>query len=103
MKNLDWGHLLTSGFNQQKNEALFVYNFDLTSMEKINDIVVFIASRIFWAESQLPQGCSQIIYFDIRGQEISDENLSYLISEISKVIEPRNRNNLNYSVNFKTF
>lgn len=99
--NIDWGGITPQGYNQEKNEALHVCNFDLSSEDKIENVILFIIGKILWAKNHLPKGCNQLIVFDVRGQELGDNTINDLVDIIKKKISYVDKNYSNYSINFK--
>ncbi len=68
---LDWGNITPEGFNEKQQEALHVFNFDISSVDKISMCTIFIAGKIFWTSKHIPNGVSQKIVIDLRGQTIT--------------------------------
>lgn len=104
MKNdLNWGNVTPDGFNEKNNEALFVYNVDLTSQTNMLDTILFVSGRIIWNRNDLPENCMQQIVFDIRGQKLNDNAISQILKNIDEnVIKVAGNFYNNYSINFKT-
>lgn len=100
---LDWGNVTPDGFNEGNNEAIFVYNVDLTSETNLLDTILFVSGRIIWNKNNLPENCSQQIVFDIRGQDLNDNVINQIVKNINTNITKVIGNDFpNYSVNFKT-
>lgn len=74
---LDWGQVTPEG--TKGNEFLYVYNHDLSSLDKIDRTIRFVVGRLQYYETHLPPNPKHIIKFDIRGQQVPD-NIKDLIS-----------------------
>jgi len=68
--DLDWGNFTPEGFSAKEGTVMHVFNFDISSDEKINRCIIFSTGRILWAQRQIPKGTKQKITFDLRGQPI---------------------------------
>jgi hypothetical protein len=73
--SLDWGTITPEGFSSDKNIALHVFNFFLKDEENRSLSIKFIAGKVKWYSTHLPEDCSQIIRVDARGQELDFEVL----------------------------
>ena len=67
---LDWNPITVEGFNEKTNEAIMIFNADVSTEEKINNVVQYAVGRTAWAYKNLPPGCSIKLAFDFRGQNI---------------------------------
>jgi hypothetical protein len=80
--SLDWGKITPEGSNG--NEILYVYNHDLSSMEKVDRTVRYITGRLNYYEMHLPENARHVIEIDIRGQKISESTLAFLADKIKE-------------------
>jgi hypothetical protein len=69
--DLDWGSVTSDGYNDTEKLALNVFNFDISSIDKIERCTVFCVGKIVWLNRHLPAGTTQKIVFDLRGQPIT--------------------------------
>lgn len=99
--DMNWGNIHLNGYNSSENEALFIFNFDLTTMANVRNVILFVTSKILWNNSHLPENSKQQFIFDVRGQDVFDN----VIKEISESIEAKisllSPIAINYSINFK--
>src|SRR3989344_9031928 len=65
----DWGQVTPDLYNEKKNEAVHVFNFNMTSEESRHLAQKFIVGKVLWYQKHLPDNCSHIMDMDIRGQE----------------------------------
>jgi hypothetical protein len=101
MENKDWGNVTPEGFNERNNEALHVFNFDISKRENIENAILFTLGKIVRSAEHLPKNCKQIITFDVRGQELEGDTVNYIVGEIGKKISMLSKEFLNYSIHFK--
>ena len=73
MQTLDWGQVTPEGANLNTNTFVYVYNHDLTSMEKVSRTIRFIIGRLLYYDNHLPKDPIHKIKIDIRGQQIENE------------------------------
>ncbi|WP_412465485.1 hypothetical protein [Pedobacter sp. KLB.chiD] len=78
MQKINWGKATPEGANVKDNEFFYVYNHDLTSIEKIDRTIRFVLGRLKYYDQHLPANPKHIIKFDLRGQNISDETCHYI-------------------------
>lgn len=55
MQILDWGQVTPESANLSTNTFVYVYNHDLTSMEKVDRTIRFIIGRLFFYDNHLPK------------------------------------------------
>lgn len=67
---LDWGSITPDGYNEVEKTALSVFNFDISSAEKIDRCIVFCIGKALWLEKHLPAKTVQKFVFDLRGQPL---------------------------------
>jgi len=84
MTETNWGNASPEGVNVQNNEFFYVYNHNLTSIEKINRTIRFIIGRLNYYDQHLPANPRHIIKFDLRGQNISNEACNYIKHSIDE-------------------
>ena len=82
MHSLDWGQVTPEAAKLDTNEFFYVYNHDLSSLEKIDRTLRFIIGRLFYYDHHLPKNATHQIKIDIRGQQISDTTCEYLTKNI---------------------
>jgi len=68
--DLRWNSMTTEAFNENKNEATLIFNFDITTEEKIKNVIQYVVGRTIWGHKNLPAKANIILSFDIRGQSI---------------------------------
>lgn len=83
---LDWGAVTPEGYNREKNEALFVFNFYMVSDEAKTLAKEFVLGRILWYSIHLPPDCSFLIHVDLRDQAISIDKLNAWRDDITNKI-----------------
>ncbi|RXK85273.1 hypothetical protein [Filimonas effusa] len=66
--DLDWGQITPDGYNEELNQVLHVFNFDMSSKENLKRILSYITGRIIWMSYNAPLGSSHRVVLDIRGQ-----------------------------------
>ena len=80
---LDWGQITPEGANIKTNEFLYIYNHDLSSIDKVDRTVRYIVGRLHYYDKHLPINPRHQIKIDIRGQEIDDVTCELIRQEIS--------------------
>jgi len=83
IQDLDCGIATPEGYDEAKREALHVLNVNLIGDVNRNRVLKFACARVLHFHKHLPQGSSQRILFDLRGQRVSDKNLK-LVRETIK-------------------
>ena len=66
---LDWGVVTPEQYSKEKNDAVYVLNFDFHVEESRNLAKTFTIGRILWYHKHLPKNCSHNITLDLRGQD----------------------------------
>lgn len=97
---MDWGNVTPEGFNEKENEALHVFNFDLSKKENIDNAILFTLGKMLRSKEDLPEDCKQTFTFDVRGQKIPDGGLDYLVTEIEKKLTIVSQEVVNYAITF---
>src|ERR1700760_2447056 len=85
--NLDWDQATVEGYNESQNEALMVFNLDMTSEEKIARAIQYVVGRVIWVCHNFPPGAGIVLSFDTRGQNIDISRLDKLKQTILVLIE----------------
>jgi hypothetical protein len=68
---LDWGNFTPDGYDTKKKEAIYAFNFDISSQPNIERSKIFAVGKIIWAYSHIPKDSQQKIVFDFRGQPLA--------------------------------
>lgn len=82
MQTLNWGQVTPESANLNTNTFVYVYNHDLTSMEKVDRTIRFIIGRLFYYDKHLPKDPIHKIKIDIRGQQIGNETCDIIYQEL---------------------
>lgn len=67
---LDWGNITPDGYNELLQEIVHVFNFDISSKDKIERCIIFSVGKIIWSDMHIPKYTQQKIVFDLRGQPL---------------------------------
>lgn len=67
---LDWGNVTPDGFDEKNQEIVHVFNFDISSKDKIDNCIIFSVGKIVWSHFHIPEGIKQKLVFDLRGQPL---------------------------------
>jgi hypothetical protein len=88
--DLDWGSISSDGYNETEKLALNVFNFDISSVDKIDRCIVFCVGKVVWLNKHLPQGTTQKVVFDLRGQPLPFlDRAKRIKDEILKIIQAK--------------
>ncbi|MEO3402726.1 hypothetical protein AAFN85_02420 [Mucilaginibacter sp. CAU 1740] len=68
---LDWPPITSEGYSEQNNEAVLVFNCDITTDAKADNVIHYVIGRVAWACQNLPLNTKIKMRFDIRGQQIT--------------------------------
>jgi hypothetical protein len=68
--DMDWGSASPDGYNEAEKVAFCVFNFDISSVEKIDRCIIFCVGKVLWLNKHLPRETTQKVVFDIRGQPL---------------------------------
>ncbi len=82
MQTHDWGQVTPEGSNLNTNTFVYIYNHDLTSLEKVDRTVRFIIGRLLYYDNHLPKDAFHIVKIDIRGQQIKNETCDLIHNEL---------------------
>jgi hypothetical protein len=85
--DLDWDKLTVEGYSEDRNEAVMVFNVDVTSEEKANRVIQYVVGRTIWGCHNFPPEANIVLSFDLRGQGISESRSDGLKQTIFKLIE----------------
>jgi hypothetical protein len=89
--DLDWGSITPDGYNDADKVALSVFNFDISSVEKIDRCIVFCVGKVLWLNKHLPKETTQKITLDLRGQPLPFLTRARKMNdEILKIIQAKN-------------
>jgi len=69
--DLDWGTITPSAYNEKELEILHIFNFDISTKDKIDRVITFSIGKVLWTSKNVPQEAKQKIIFDLRGQPIT--------------------------------
>ena len=67
---LEWTQATIEQYSSALKTAVHVFSHDLRSPDAIERTLRFAAGRLRWFRSQLPEGTSQVIWLDDRGQAL---------------------------------
>lgn len=67
---LDWNQMTVEAFNEQKNEATMIFNLDITTEDKITNVIQYVVGRAIWAQKNFLSKVKITLSFDLRGQNI---------------------------------
>ena len=85
--NLDWNPMTADGYSHEKNEAILVFNFDITSPDKIINVIQYSVGRAIWCCKNFPAEVKIKMAFDFRGQGIIVSKTRSLKNKIIEIIE----------------
>ena len=88
--SLDWGSITPEGYNEQKNEVVFIFNFDISSQDRIERGIVFAVGKLIWSMKNIPP-CNYRVVLDLRGQALTLLNRARKMKEdiINTVIKDK--------------
>jgi hypothetical protein len=87
--DLDWGTVTPEGYDGAKREALHVLNVNLIGEENRSRVVKFVVARVSHFGKHLPEGSSQRVILDLRGQGIGNKTLDLVRQAIQHKAEKR--------------
>jgi hypothetical protein len=93
------GTATPEGYDDANQEALHVLNVCLVGESNRNRVVKFTCGRILHFKRHLPEGSSQRIRFDLRGQAISSKMLELVRKQ---VIDDAAKHGIQVTVEFLT-
>lgn len=86
--NSEWGNITPEGYDDAIREALHVLNVNFIGEANRNRVVKFTCARVVHFHKHLPEGSSQRVRFDLRGQAVTSKNLDLarqsILQEASK-------------------
>ena len=71
--SLDWGGASAEFQNEEKKTAVHIFRHDLTTPEGVERAIRFAKARVAYASKKMPEGTTQEIWYDDRGQSIPAE------------------------------
>ena len=89
MEQLNWGQVTPEFTLDKTNESFhgYVYNHDLSSMEKVERTIRFIVGRLNYYDRHLPPNPFHEIRIDIRGQNIDNSICGYIVNGVKSKYE----------------
>jgi len=88
----DWNPITVEGYNEKNNEIIMVFNFDVTTEDKVKNVVQYVVGRTAWGYKNFPKESKIILSFDFRGQNIIVSKTKSIKSKISELITNLNIN-----------
>jgi len=85
--NLDWNPMTAEAYNEKANEVTMIFNFDITTEEKVKNVVQYIIGRSIWCHKNFPAKAKIILSFDIRGQNIVVSGSTVFKNKILELID----------------
>lgn len=82
MLELNWGKVTPEFVKIEKNLFVYVFNHDLSSNVHIDRSIRFIVGRLLFYDQHLPEKAKHEIKLDIRGQNIDQSTIAYIIKMI---------------------
>ncbi len=82
MQTLDWGKVTPDSANLNTNTFVYIYNHDLSSMEKVDRTIRFIIGRLFYYDNHLPKDPIHKIKIDVREQKIENKTYDIIHQEL---------------------
>ena len=98
--SLDWNPITVEAYNEEKNEVTMIFNFDMTTSDKIKPIVQYVVGRAIWGCRNFPVNANIVLYFDIRGQNVVMSATDNFKQRVFELIDNLNINN-KVSIEFK--
>ena len=90
---LDWNPITVEAFDESKNKAYMIFNFDMTTEQKIKNVVQYVVGRTVWGHRNFPSKSKIILRFDIRGQNIIASRSTSLKNDIQELLSDLYINN----------
>jgi hypothetical protein len=88
---LDWGNVTPDGYYKIQDEIMHVFNFDISSKDKIDRCIVFSVGKIIWSDMHVPQFTKQKIIYDLRGQPLVFlERAKKMTQDVSETVKKMN-------------
>ena len=89
----DWNPITVEGYSEKNHEIIMVFNFDVTTEDKVKNVVQYVVGRTAWGYKNFPKDSKIKLSFDFRGQNITVSKTNSIKSKILELI-----NNLNIDV-----
>jgi hypothetical protein len=83
----NWGQVTPEATLDGKNEYIYIYNHDLSSVDKVDRTIRFIIGRLSYYDYHLPPNPKHSIQIDIRGQQLTDETCGLIIESLKSKYE----------------
>ena len=87
---LNWNPITVEGYNETKNEVTMVFNCDITTDDKVNDVIKYVVGRTVWCYMNFPTETNITLSFDIRGQGIIINRSSKFKARIFEILNELN-------------
>jgi len=97
--DFDIGAATPEGYDEVNREALHILNVNFIGEENRSRVLKFVIARILRFQRHLPEGSSQRIRFDLRGQVVGNK---YLENTRQAIFDEAARCRINVSVEFLT-
>jgi hypothetical protein len=89
LEDLDWGAVTPEFYCAETREALHVINAKCIGKPRRDRVCRFVVARLVHYAKHLPEGCSQRVRFDLRGQLIGDASLAEMRESITAEVADR--------------
>jgi hypothetical protein len=66
----DWPPITVEGYSEAKNKVIMVFNFDVTTKNKVQKVTQYVVGRAVWCSMNIPAKVEMVLSFDFRGQNI---------------------------------
>ena len=66
----NWNPITVEGYNEDKNEVTMVFNCNITTENKCQEVIKYVVGRTIWCSQNSPSKAIITLSFDIRGQGI---------------------------------
>ena len=84
MEKLDWGLVTPEATLNENNEYIYIYNHDLSTLDKVDRTIRFVIGRLNYYDCHLPPNPKHFIQIDIRGQQISEESCDFITKTLQE-------------------
>jgi hypothetical protein len=83
---LDWNPIIVEGYNEKKNEVTMVFNCNIMTEYKYQEVIKYVVGRILWCRYNFPSKAIITLSFDIRGQGVIMTRSNVFKSKLTKII-----------------
>jgi len=87
--SLDWGAITPDIYVKEQKLAVHAVNHNLESDENVERTLRFLRARMRHHSPHLPQGSSQLVHYDDRGQSLTDGRRTALIVQLGENVQVR--------------